>query len=171
MNAQNLIANYADYNLWANEQFLNWLSGKTDEQLNREVASSYSGILKTLNHIWGTESYWHAMVTRQTEFENRFMVQDLKREEVFEGLMKSSRQLATVVKSFTEAELMEPVKVVSPWFESNQTRAEYLQHLFNHATYHRGQIVTIGRNVGITDAPMTDYLFFNIAKEFAPVNN
>ncbi|MFB6801427.1 DinB family protein [Peribacillus butanolivorans] len=31
----------------------------------------------------------------------------------------------------------------------------------NHSTYHRGQIITIGRNVGLTDAPMTDFNIYN----------
>jgi uncharacterized damage-inducible protein DinB len=34
--------------------------------------------------------------------------------------------------------------------------------VMNHSTYHRGQIITIGRNLGFTDAPMTDYNFYNI---------
>ncbi|MBC7826979.1 MAG: damage-inducible protein DinB, partial [Chitinophagaceae bacterium] len=69
------------------------------------------------------------------------------------------------IRSFTEIELVEKIKVVSPWFEANLSRCEYLQHLVSHGTYHRGQIVTIGRNVGMTDAPMTDYIFFTIANE------
>jgi uncharacterized damage-inducible protein DinB len=35
-------------------------------------------------------------------------------------------------------------------------------HCMNHSTYHRGQIVTMGRNLGFTDAPMTDYNFYNV---------
>lgn len=158
-----MTANYADYNLWANKQLVSWLSQKTDEQLNHEVPSSFSSLLKTLNHIWAIEEYWYSLITRTTEFENRYGVQDLKKEEVFQGLVNRSGMLAETVKSFTESELVEKIKVVSPWFEAELTRAEYIQHLGNHGTYHRGQLVTIGRNAGITDAPTTDYLFFNIA--------
>jgi uncharacterized damage-inducible protein DinB len=39
-------------------------------------------------------------------------------------------------------------------------RFEMLQQCFNHGTYHRGQIVTLGRNLKITDAPATDYFFY-----------
>ncbi len=38
---------------------------------------------------------------------------------------------------------------------------QYGLHVFNHSTYHRGQIVTIGRGLGYKDAPMTDYNFYN----------
>ncbi len=165
MNLQNLITNYADYNLWANQQFENWLSKKPIEQLNREVPSSFSSIVKTLNHIWATEEYWFSIITIKTDFENRFGIQDFKTDEIFKGLINRSTLLANAIKSFTEVELIEKIKVVSPWFKSNQPRYEYLQHLINHGTYHRGQIVTIARNIGITDAPMTDYNSFNVMKD------
>jgi uncharacterized damage-inducible protein DinB len=165
MNLQNLVTNYAGYNLSVNQQFVNWLSGKSDEQLHQEAPSSFSSILKTLNHIWGMEEYWYSIICRKTDFINRYGVEDLKKEEIFQGLVNRSQILADEIKSFSECDLVEKIKVVSPWFEANQSRYEYIQHFVNHGTYHRGQIVTIGRNIGITDAPGTDYLFFNLMKE------
>lgn len=165
MNLQNLVTNYADYNLSTNQQFVNWLSQKSDEQLNKEAPSSFSSILKTLNHIWGMEEYWYSIICQESDFINRYGVEDLKTDEVFQGLINRSKMLANKIKLLTEDELVEKIKVVSPWFEANQSRYEYIQHLFNHGTYHRGQVVTIGRNIGITDAPGTDYLFFNLTKE------
>ncbi len=165
MNLQKLMTNYADYNSSANQQFVNWLSKQPVELLNQEVLSSFSSILKTLNHIWATEEYWYSIITQTTDFENRYGVEDLVANEVFKGLINRSDLLAKTIKSFTEAELQEKIKVISPWFEANQSRYEYLQHLFNHGTYHRGQLVTIGRNAGVTEPPSTDYLFFNVFRE------
>ncbi|SKD00778.1 Uncharacterized damage-inducible protein DinB (forms a four-helix bundle) [Chitinophaga ginsengisegetis] len=165
MNLQNLVTNYAGYNLSVNQQFVNWLSRKSDEQLHQEAPSSFSSILKTLNHIWGMEEYWYSIICQKPDFVNRYGIEDLKREEVFQGLVNRSQILAEDIKSFSERDLVEKIKVVSPWFEANQSRYEYIQHFVNHGTYHRGQIVTIGRNIGITDAPGTDYLFFNLMKE------
>lgn len=162
MNLQNLVSSNAVYNLWANQQLLNWLSDKPEAQLNQEVSSSFPSMLKTLNHIWAIEEYWFSILTKKTEFENRYGVTDFKVDEIFEGLMNRSRLLADVIKSFTAEELTEKIKVVSPWFEAEQSRAAYIQHLMNHGTYHRGQVITIGRNAGLTDPPMTDYLFFNV---------
>lgn len=165
MSLQKLIANYADYNVWANQQSVNWLSTKPIELLNQEVPSSYSTILKTLNHIWAVEEYWFAIITQKTDFENRYFVENLDKDEIFKGLISRSTLLADEIKLFSEVELLKKIKVVSPWLEADQSRYEYLLQLVNHATYHRGQIVTIGRNVGITDAPNTDYVFFNIANK------
>jgi uncharacterized damage-inducible protein DinB len=162
MNLSRLMANYADFNLWANQQYVNWLSPKTAEQLNQEVPSSFSSVLKTLNHIWAVEAYWYSIITGETNVENRYGATDLQAAEIFEGLVNRSTRLADAIRAFSESELAETIQVVSPWFEANQTRAEYIQHLFNHSTYHRGQVVTIARNAGLTDAPMTDFLFFGV---------
>ena len=66
---------------------------------------------------------------------------------------------------YDQNQLLKKVKVESPWFKSDLPKYEYFQHLIIHGTYHRGQIVTIGRNIGITDAPMTDYNYYNVYKE------
>lgn len=52
MSLRKIMANYAAYNLWVNQQFVNWLTTKSDELLHKDVPSSYSSIIKTLNHIW-----------------------------------------------------------------------------------------------------------------------
>ncbi len=70
----------------------------------------------------------------------------------------------------TEDDLLEKVYLDTPWVKGEMPRYEFLQHVFNHSTYHRGQVVTIGRNIDITDAPMTDYNFFNMALPGATSN-
>jgi uncharacterized damage-inducible protein DinB len=160
MNLKEQLSSYAHYNAWANQKLLTWLSDQSIDLLGKEHPSSYSSILKTLNHIWGTEAYWFGNITEDNTMESRYGVQELDKQEIFDGLIKRSKLIAEKITTYSEHDLCERIKVVSPWFEANQTRADYLQHLVNHSTYHRGQVVTIGRNVGITGAPMTDYLFY-----------
>jgi uncharacterized damage-inducible protein DinB len=40
-----------------------------------------------------------------------------------------------------------------------QKLADILQHIVNHSTYHRGQLTTMIRQVGVTP-PRTDFLVF-----------
>ena len=35
---------------------------------------------------------------------------------------------------------------------------QMLLHLFNHQTYHRGQLITMLRQVGVTKIPATDFI-------------
>lgn len=161
MSLKKLMTNYADYNLWVNQQFVNWLSPKSDELLHKELPSSYSSIIKTLNHIWATEEYWYAIIAKTPEYDARENV-ELVTDEVLKGLVNRSVQLAQLIASLSEEELSEKIKIESPWFQCELPRYDYLMQVINHGTYHRGQIVTIGRNIGITDASNTDYNFYNV---------
>lgn len=37
---------------------------------------------------------------------------------------------------------------------------QIILHCMNHSTYHRGQLVTMLRNLGVEDLPATDYIQF-----------
>jgi uncharacterized damage-inducible protein DinB len=163
MSLKTLMTNYAEYNLWVNLQFVKWLTPKSDDLLHKEVPSSFSTIVKTLNHIWATEEYWYSIIEETTEFDKRENV-ELVTAEVFNGLLNRSSLLAELIKSLTEEELSKKVKIKNPWFQCDLPKYDYLMQVINHGTYHRGQIVTIGRNIGITDASNTDYNFYNVVK-------
>ena len=166
MSLKQMMTNYAEYNLWVNQQFSNWLSAKSDELLHQEVVSSFSSIIKTLNHIWATEEYWYSVIAETPEFDKR-EVTELITAEILEGLVHRSKCLAQFIASLSEEELTKTIKIDNPWFQCELPRYEYLLQVVNHGTYHRGQIVTMGRNVGITDASNTDYNFYNVTKQLA----
>jgi uncharacterized damage-inducible protein DinB len=163
MSLKKIMTNYAAYNLWVNQQFVNWLSTKSDELLNTEVASSYTSIMKTLNHIWETEEYWYSVIAETVPFDKKESI-DLNKNVVFEGLQNTSEKLSTLIASLSEEQLDKTIKIENPWFQCELPLSEYLLQVINHGTYHRGQIVTIGRNIGITDASNTDYNFYNVVK-------
>ncbi|WP_166921218.1 DinB family protein [Flavobacterium poyangense] len=163
MSFKNIMTNYAEYNLWVNQQFVNWLSTKSEELLHKEVPSSFSSIVKTLNHIWATEEYWYSVIAETSEFDKREN-QELITAEILEGLVNRSTKLAEFIKSLSEEQLLKKVKIENPWFQCEQPISDYLLQVVNHGTYHRGQIVTMGRNIGITDATNTDYNFYNVVK-------
>jgi uncharacterized damage-inducible protein DinB len=162
MSIKKIMTSYAAYNLNANQQFVNWLSKQVEEQLQQDVPSSFNGVLKTLNHIWAIEEMWCADLFKNTDVVNRYGVQDLNAKEVFDGLLKRSTIIAEKVSQLTDEALTENVNIKTQWFEANLTLAEYLQHLFNHGTYHRGQIITMAHSLGFTKMPSTDFLFYSI---------
>ena len=163
MSLKNIMSNYADYNLWVNQQFVNWLSPKSDELLYAEVPSSFSTIMKTLDHIWSTEEYWFSVISETSLLEKK-QESELSKEEILSGLLNSSKKLADFINSLSEEDLVKKVKIINPWFECELPISDYLLQVINHGTYHRGQIVTMGRNIGITDASNTDYNFYNVVK-------
>lgn len=163
MSLKTLITKSAEYNDWVVNKYINWLADKSDDQLNQEVPSSFPTILKTLNHILQTQEYWWSHISESNDFD--FEKKRTTKEEIFEALRRSSVQLVDYINKLSELDLEKNIKVESPWFQCDFTKYEYIQQLILHGTYHRGQIVTMGRAIGITDAPMTDFNYWNIYKD------
>ncbi|CAN5465758.1 DinB family protein [soil metagenome] len=156
-----LLGDYAAYNAWANKTLVEWLQKKPMELMDEVVPSSFPSLKETLVHIWDTQRFWLAVLQqvppppsfRMTGFSGTV-------DEVFTEIMAQSNTFATYVKSLSEDDFQDYITLVTPWVKGTRTRIEFIQHCLNHSTYHRGQVVTIGRNVGLTDAPMTDYSFY-----------
>ncbi|GAB3265544.1 damage-inducible protein DinB [Larkinella harenae] len=159
------VTDYAIYNLWANQQLVDWLKAKPIALMEQTVPSSYPSLKQTLLHIWDTQRFWLS-VLQQVPAPTSFIWVGFEGtvEDVFEGIVDQSVELADYLQSLTEAELQEEVIFSSPWAEGVRSRLEFAHHCLNHSTYHRGQVVTIGRNLGLTDAPMTDYSFYFLMK-------
>ncbi|MDQ1855645.1 DinB family protein [Chryseobacterium sp. WLY505] len=165
MSLKTLVSKSAQYNNWVVNKYIDWLSTKSDEQLNQETISSFPTILKTLHHIWQTQEYWWSHISEKDDFDFVKTAETTSREDVFNAIKNNSQKLVDYVESLSEEDLSKNVKIESQWFQCDFSKYEYIQHAILHGTYHRGQIVTMGRNIGITDAPMTDFNFWNIYKD------
>jgi uncharacterized damage-inducible protein DinB len=44
--------------------------------------------------------------------------------------------------------------------EFNQKASDMIHHCMNHQTFHRGQIITMARQLGLTEFPRTDFIIF-----------
>ena len=88
-------------------------------------------------------------------------------DDVFKALLNTSAELAGYINTMTNTDIQDKTLIESPWFRCDFSNFEYIMHYANHSTYHRGQVTSIGRSLGFTDAPMTDYNLYNIdGKEF-----
>lgn len=164
MSLQTSISKSVDYNVWVTEQLVNWLEKHSEELLQKECPSSFNSIAKTLKHISDTQLYWSSMIRGTImptfdDIENGINIQ-----QEMQNLIREAQFLATYVEENVDA-MNQPRLIESEWFTSNFAKYEYLQHLIIHTTYHRGQIITIGHNVGIKEAPMMDYNFWNVVTQ------
>ncbi|SFT01861.1 DinB family protein [Marininema halotolerans] len=166
MGLASMTKNFAAYNLWANTQLIAWLRSKPAEKMEREVPSSFPTIKLTLHHILQVETFWLSVLKQepiqltQEEYTGTM-------EALYTNLMQQSKELASYVDGLTESEIRRNCHVETPWFNETKPLCEFVLQIMNHGTYHRGQIVTMGRNVGLTDAPMTDfnyYIFYGKSK-------
>ena len=153
-----LMKNYANYNFWANLTLINWLKNQPETLLIKEIRSSFRSVKLTLAHILQTQKYWYSVISK-TQFEPS-SYENLP--EVYDALLSQSEVLADYINTMEQSNLEENILVESPWFSCDFENFEYILQVFNHSTYHRGQIITICHNLGITGAPMTDYNYYNI---------
>lgn len=143
MSLKTLVTHSVQYNEWVVSKYVNWLSSKSDEQLNKEVISSFPTILATLHHIWQTQEYWWGHIAENDDFDFEKNSAQTGKEEIFSGLKNNSEKLTKYVESLSEADLLKNVKIESPWFQCNFSKYEYIQHIIMHGIYHRGQVVTM----------------------------
>lgn len=162
MSLTKLITNYTAYNSWANKKIVEWLKDKPKDLFDKEVPSSYSTMVSTLNHILAVQEYWYSVVAEIPFTQSRFGKKEFDLADILSNLIAQSEMFNRYAVSLSDEELNKVVKLDAPWAKGELPRYEFIQHMINHSTYHRGQLVTMGRVLGITDAPGTDYNFFNL---------
>lgn len=155
-----LVRDYVVYNAWANRTLVEWLKTKPSALVDEVVLSSFPSLKATLIHIWDCQRFWLS-VLQQTPPPAPVKAES-SLEELMNGFIAESYLFAAYVNLLDEPALAEEVVFTSPYAESVSPRFEFIQHCMNHSTYHRGQMVTMGRHLGLTDAPMTDYNFYLI---------
>src|SRR6187431_925752 len=53
-----LLQQYAAYNTWANKRIVETANQLTDEQVNKEIVSSFPSVYKTMLHMMEVENVW-----------------------------------------------------------------------------------------------------------------
>lgn len=146
---------YATYNIWANNKIIDRLLQEEETIMEKEINSSFLTIRDTLKHIWFAETGWLS----------RLKNNDWKTEDVinFSGtskeLFSSWQKTSQSFKDFVEIEDLEKLVVFkSRGQDYSVPSREIAQTVFNHGTYHRGQVVVMMKQLGIEDIPQTDYI-------------
>jgi uncharacterized damage-inducible protein DinB len=148
----------AEYNRWANNIVHSWLDKLGDEQWSCAIVSSFPAISTTALHIAAAETIWLDRVNKVTS--PRLLMEMIKssdRKEVCDAWKSATMGLESFIENFDEAKLGEVVSFKRP--DGNTYQLKYFQvfsHVFNHSTYHRGQVVTMLRQVGFTGVHSID---------------
>ena len=153
-----MIQRYVEYNHWANEQFAEWLANASEDTLNKEIESSFSTLQKTVKHIWGAEYLWLQVVKDESTDNSPAKQFEGTKEELLEGWLKASKSFSDHVKTMTLEELQ--AKRPRSRGEGFTVIVDMIHHCMNHSTYHRGQLITMGRQAGLTDPPRTDFIYY-----------
>lgn len=151
----------ADFNVWANNIVHSWLDTVTDEQWEKPIVSSFNSIGETVLHIAGAEITWLDRLKNVSAPIWLPQVFKGSKEELLEIWKKASTDLKVFVENFDDKDLDQPM--IFKRLNGEENRMPYYQvfaHVFNHSTYHRGQLVTMLRQAGYTEVRSTDMLMY-----------
>lgn len=154
--AQDLFA----YNRWAAARTFAAVEALTEEQRRAPMVSSFPSIAATLAHIVGAEWIWlrrwqgtsataaPAWVAEAdfTTVRAKFNEVDCERDGLIASVGDSGFERELVYRTLAGA-------------EGRNALGDLIRHVVNHGTYHRGQIATMLRQLGVTP-PQIDYVVF-----------
>jgi uncharacterized damage-inducible protein DinB len=161
-----------DYMEWANNLAIEAAAKLPDESLHRDFGISHRSILGTLVHMAGAEwiwvERWHGHSPTKDEAWGLWSTEacpDLAALIDRWGAVTDKRR--GFVSELDEQRLAADVgfKLLSS-DPSSMKLVDQMQHVVNHATLHRGQIVGMIRQLGL-DPPATDLLFY-LRREIPP---
>ena len=156
-----IIHSFANYNAWANNILAKALLTANEGQLEMEIISSFPSIRKTLVHIHGAESIWVQRLASLPPYTFYKGTAGISTNEEITLWLSSSDKLKDYALSLNEENLLEEKSVTNLKGEIFSNAVwQMLMHCFNHSTFHRGQIITMLRQVGVTAIPSTDLITY-----------
>ncbi len=160
-----LFLQYSAYNLWANKIITEKISTLSTDIIEKEIESSFRSIFKTVVHLMDVESIWWQRIKLQEHVRWPGKTFDGDFESLAKELLILSKRWNEWVSEASELQITHVFGYQNSKKEFfKQPAYEMLLHLFNHQTFHRGQLVTMMRQSGIEKIPATDFIVFSRKK-------
>ena len=160
-----LLQQYAAYNLWANKIITDRIAQLPAGIIQKEMNSSFSSIYKTALHLMDAEGMWWQRLKLEEHVARPSNTFEGNFEELSQQFLSFSKQWSDWVLNANEVNLTHVFGYQNSKKEFfKQPVYEMLLHLFNHQTFHRGQLVTMMRQNGIDKIPATDFIVFSRKK-------
>ena len=153
------ITHFMAFNRWANQCFFDALRQLPAEQYGCDMHSSHGGIHGTFAHIVGAEKGWLSRWQGKSETDTAAISQmhTLAELRVFwENLCDAMSHFLTTLD---DRKLQETLSTTARTGSYRSSYWQMIQHVVDHSSYHRGQIVTMLRQLGVTP-PSTGLIRF-----------
>jgi len=148
------------YNSWATNRIFNSLSTLPSEQYKKEMQTSHGSIHATLTHMVGAEKVW---LERWLGSPQPFLkAAEIDSLESLRGIWETTGyDIAKWLGAMTDKKLQNTFEAkTSKGDIFVNTFQEAFQHVVNHSSYHRGQIVGMMRQLGAQPIGTDMILFF-----------
>ena len=158
--ARSTTLRHLEYHAWATAKTFESVAPLSHEELLRDMRTSHSSVWGTLKHIYQADAIW----LRRLSGEETAKLSDADEVSDLPGLQKSWQVIqARLIELAGSLNGADWTRVVEYRFLSGEEARspiyEILLHVVNHGTYHRGQIVTMLRQLGAEPIP-TDFIRF-----------
>ena len=155
-----------DYHYWARDRMFDALAQLTPEQWARPLESSFKSIRDTAVHIWAAEmvwcSRWQGSSPSGLQSSDAFATAHSLRV-AWQNLERTVRD---VVRGLGPQGLDRRFEYKTLGGKSQSSLFWHmLQHVVNHASYHRGQLTTMLRQIEATPPKSTDLIMFYRERE------
>ena len=149
------------YKTWADNVFYQAISELSDEELKRDRPMLYGNILSLLNHVYSMDVVWKSHLEGMP---HNLKTRNPKSSLSFIGLRDAQVAINSWYKDYIENLRIEEYKEMVNFIfigggDGKMSRFEIIQHVINHATYHRGHIEGVLYQMSI-EPPTTDIPVF-----------
>ena len=160
MNLQDL-RTLLDYHYWARDRLLEALDPLTPEQFARDLGSSFKSIRDTVAHIYAAEWAWYSRWQGTSPDALLPVDQFSDVASIRDAWQAHEAKMRAYVESLGDEGVgrMIDYKLLSGQ-PGTSAIWQMLQHVVNHASYHRGQVTTMLRQIGATPAKSMDMIAF-----------
>ncbi len=156
-----LLKQYAAFNIWATQKIAEVILSLPEEKQRQEVPSSFSSLHTTLLHMWDAESIWWQRLKLQERIIVPNQVFTGTTKELVDSLHQQSKQWEDWISNASDLSIDHVFQYQT--FSKEQYKQptwQMLLHVFNHGTYHRGQLVNMLRQLGVEKIPATDFIIW-----------
>jgi uncharacterized damage-inducible protein DinB len=149
-----------DYHYWARDRVLTAAERLSPEQYARDLGSSFPSIRDTLNHIYSAEWIWYSRWQGRSP-----SGPPAERLDDIEALRAAWQALEVKWRSYFDGLTDDDLARSMRYTLLNGTPGmsvlwQMMQHVINHASYHRGQVATMVRQLGAAPASPMDLIAF-----------
>lgn len=148
------------YGRWANAKMLTACETLTADALARDQGTSFGSVLGTLEHMYGADWVWLERWQGRvpTSFPAKGTLHTIADVRAAWAALDAERE--EFLTALTPARLDQPLAYRNLKGEAFEfPLGDLLHHVSNHATYHRGQVMQLVRQLGGT-ATSTDYIYW-----------
>ena len=155
-----------DYHYWAQARMFDALERLSPEQWTRPIESSFKSIRDTAVHVWGAEKVWCS----RWQGVSPSGIQSSEAFPSANSLRSASQELEREVRSIIREIGMQDVERRFEYktlagIPQSSLFWHMVQHMVNHATYHRGQLTTMLRQVDAIPPKSMDLIVFYRERE------